>query len=280
MIIDVHTHIFPEQVMENREAYFKGEPAFELLYNSPKAKLAGASDIVSAMDSQGVERSVVFGFPWKEIATCRMHNDYILQAVRNFPDRLIGFCCIDPAHPDAAAEAHRCLKQGLSGLGELAFYDSGFTQASLQQLTPLMDLCREADLPVLIHTNEPVGHSYPGKSPMTLGELYRLIRTFPKNKIILGHWGGGLFFYHLMKKEVKETMANVYVDTAASPYLYDANIYRFAVEILGTEKILFGSDYPLLPPVRYFDQMRESGLSPVEIQQVSGLSAKRLLKLC
>lgn len=279
MIIDFHTHIFPEAVREDRGAYFKGEPAFELLYDSPKSKMVGAEEIVSAMDNQSVDRSVVFGFPWKDIATCRMHNDYVLDAVKKFPDRLIGFCCLDPAHPDAAEEAERCLKEGLSGLGELAFYDSGFSPKAVEQLSPLMALCREADLPVLIHTNEPVGHSYPGKSPMTLGELYRLIQTFPDNKIVLAHWGGGIFFYHLMKKEVKTALANVYVDTAASPYLYDPNIYRIALDILGPQKVLFGSDYPLLPPDRYFADMRKCGINPSEIQQISGLSAKELLKL-
>lgn len=279
MIIDVHTHIFPEAVRKGRKAFFKGEPAFELLYDSPKSKIVGAGEIVSAMDDQGVDRSVVFGFPWKNIDTCRMHNDYILDAVKNYPDRLIGLCCLDPAHPDAASEATRCLQEGLSGLGELAFYESGFSQKTIDQLAPLMALCREADLPVMIHTNEPVGHSYPGKSPMTLGELYRLIRTFPDNKIVLAHWGGGIFFFHLMKKEVKAALANVYVDTAASPYLYDANIYRIALNILGPEKILFGSDYPLLPPQRYFAEMHKSGLNPSEIQQISGLAAKELLKL-
>ena len=279
MIIDMHTHIFPDAIKDNREAYFKGEPAFKLLYNSPKSKVVGAEEIVSTMDAQGVDRSVVFGFPWKDIATCRMQNDYILEAVKQYPDQLIGLCCLDPAHPGAPAEAERCLKAGLSGLGELAFYDSGFTPESLEQLAPLMALCREADLPVLIHTNEPVGHSYPGKSPMTLREIYRLIQTFPDNKIVLAHWGGGIFFYHLMKKEVKDILANVYVDTAASPYLYDVDIYRLAVELLGADKILFGSDYPLLKPDRYFAQLRESGLSPSDVEQVSGLAAGRLLKL-
>jgi predicted TIM-barrel fold metal-dependent hydrolase len=279
MIIDFHTHIFPGTIRKNRAAYFKGETAFSLLYSSPKSKLAGAGTIVSAMDEQGVDRSVVFGFPWKDISICRMHNDYISEAVQRFPRRLIGFCCVDPFHPGAVAEVERCLKGGLSGVGELAFYESGFTRDSIEQLAPLLALCREADLPVLIHTNEPVGHAYPGKSPMTLGELYRLVQAFPDNKIVLAHWGGGLFFYHLMRKEVKAALSNVYVDTAASPYLYDTNIYRIAIEIFGAEKILFGSDYPLLPPERYFSQMHESGLSTLEIQQVSGETAARLLKL-
>lgn len=278
MIIDFHTHIFPRAVRENRAAFFRGESTFKLLYNAPKSQLVGAREIVSAMDAQGVDRSVVFGFPWKDMATCRMHNDYVLEAVAKYPDRLIGLCCIDPVHPDAATEAERCLKAGLSGLGELAFYDSDFTPALLDRLKPLMTMCRDADLPVLIHTNEPVGHSYPGKSPMTLGELYRFLQMFPENKIVLAHWGGGIFLFHLMKKEVKAALANVYVDTAASPYLYDAAIYRIAANILGPEKILFGSDYPLLPPSRYFAEMQESGLSPSDIQQISGLAAKRLLK--
>lgn len=280
MIIDFHTHIFPETVINHRKAFFKGEPAFELLYSSPRSRLIGAREIISEMDAQGVDRSVVFGFPWKNIQTMRMHNDYILDAVARFPKRLIGLCCVDPGHPEAHIEARRCLKEGLSGLGELAYYDAGFTLSSLRQLEPLMELCREADLPILIHTNEPVGRPYPGKSPMTLGELYRLILAFPKNKIVLAHWGGGIFFYHLMKKEVKVSFANVYVDTAASPFLYDPDIYAVAVKIIGPEKILFGSDFPLIAPERYFSEMSQGRLSPSEMQGVCGLNAKRLLKLC
>ncbi len=279
MIIDFHTHIFPEAVNQHREAYFKDEPAFELLYNSPRSKLVGAREIISTMDAQGIDRSVVFGFPWKRMETMRMHNDYILDAVKRFPERLIGFCCLDPGHPEAVTEARRCLEEGLCGLGELAFYNTGFTPAIIDQLQPLMSLCEEADVPVLIHTNEPVGHLYPGKAPMTLVEIYRLIQAFPENKIVLAHWGGGLFFFHLLKKEAKTALKNVYFDTAASPYLYDPKIYRTAADIITPEKILLGSDYPLLPPNRYFDEMRRSGLSSSEIRTISGMNAKQLLKL-
>lgn len=279
MIIDFHTHIFPETVRQHREAYFRGEPAFELLYRSPRSKLVGAGEIVAEMDAQQVDRSVVFGFPWKSMKTTRMHNDYILDAVRRFPKRLIGLCCLDPGHPEAVTEARRCLKAGLSGLGELAFYNAGFTPSIIEQLQPMMALCREADVPMLAHTNEPVGHYYPGKSPMTLNEIYRFVQAFPENKIVLAHWGGGLFFFHLLKNEVKSALKNVYVDTAASPFLYDPSIYRFAAEIFTPDKILFGSDYPLLPPVRYMDELHRSGLSPAQIRTVSGENAKRLLKL-
>jgi predicted TIM-barrel fold metal-dependent hydrolase len=183
-------------------------------------------------------------------------------------------------HPKAFEEAGRCLAGGLSGLGERAFYDTGFTPSVLDRLGPMMTLCLEKDLPVLIHTNEPVGHIYPGKSPLTLGELYRFIQMFPENKIVLAHWGGGIFFFHLMKKEVKAALTNIYVDTAASPFLYDPDIYKIAVDILGSEKILFGSDYPLLPPARYFSEMNRGGLSQSEYEKISGLNAQHLLKRC
>ena len=96
MIIDFHTHIFSKKIRENREKYFIPEPAFKLLYTSPKSKLLGVSEIISSMDEQGVDKSVIFGFPWKNSDIFREENDYILDAVERYPDRLIGLCCLDP----------------------------------------------------------------------------------------------------------------------------------------------------------------------------------------
>ena len=200
MIIDFHTHIFPKTIRENREAYFAGEPAFELLYSAAGSNLIGAGEIIDSMDQQGVDKSVVFGFPWKNAQTYSEHNDYILEAVARYPQRLIGFCCLDPFSRNAVFEAQRCLDAGLSGIGELAFYQSGIDPASLGKLAPLMGICRDRDLPLLIHTNEPVGHIYPGKTPNTLRQIYDLIKSFPENTIVLAHWGGGIFFSICLKK--------------------------------------------------------------------------------
>ncbi len=193
MIIDFHTHIFPPSIRADRGRYFPGEPAFELLYASPKSRLAGAAEIVAAMDAHGVDRSVVFGFPWTRPEIFRENNDYILEAVRRFPDRLMGMGCLDPFAEGAAREAERCLEGGLSGIGELAFYRSGIDAECLARLEPVMALCRERGVPVLIHTNEPIGHPYPGKTPNTLRQIYDLVRRFRANRIVLAHWGGGVF---------------------------------------------------------------------------------------
>lgn len=278
MIIDCHTHIFPRAIRENREGYFPAEPAFELLYSPSRSKLAGATAIIDAMDEQHIDMSVVFGFPWHDADTFEMHNDYILDTVSRYPQRLIGLGCFDPLSAHAAAEAERCMDNGLSGIGELAIYQSAMDDALLKRLEPIMGILKEKDLPLLIHTNEPIGHQYPGKAAMTLDQIDSIPERFPDNTIILAHWGGGIFFFNLLKKETKDHLENVYFDTAASPFLYDPLIYRIAVEIVGRSKVIFGSDFPLLHPQQYFDEMAEAGLSEDEMASVCGTNALRIFR--
>ena len=143
-----------------------------------------------------------------------------------------------------------------------------------------MEICLDKDLLFLIHTNEPVGHMYPGKTPNTLKQIYDLITTiFQKIKSFWRIGAEGSSFFNLLKKEVKERLKNVYFDTAASPFLYDPEIYRYATEIAGLDKILFGSDFPLLKPARYFIEFENAGLTQTQIDAVSGLNAAKLLKL-
>jgi predicted TIM-barrel fold metal-dependent hydrolase len=111
-----------------------------------------------------------------------------------------------------------------------------------------------------------------------LERFYELILSFPRLPILLAHWGGGLPFYELMP-EVAKAMANVYYDTAASPFLYSKKIYAIASKIVGAEKILFGTDFPLIRPQRYFQELEESGLSGEDREKILGLNLSRLLRL-
>jgi len=279
MIIDFHNHIFPSFFRDERATFFPDEPAFRELYGSASSRLVGRRELIRHMDEAGVQKAVVFGFPWSKDAHFRRHNDYIIEAVQQHPDRLIGFCCFSPHSPEAAVEAQRCLESGLSGIGELALYGSDITAEDISGLKDVMEVGARFDVPVLFHCNEPVGHAYPGKAPMTLRQLYLLLKTYPDNKFVLAHWGGGIFFFGMMKKEVKEVLKKTWFDTAASPYLYSPNIYRTACEIIGEDRILLGSDYPLLSPMRYFQEMTAAGLPSRTIQRISGENAARLLRI-
>jgi predicted TIM-barrel fold metal-dependent hydrolase len=105
-----------------------------------------------------------------------------------------------------------------------------------------------------------------------------IVQTMPKLM-------GGLFenlddaLYEMANKSDSNALQNVYFDTAASPYLYDQDVYRVACEVVGSEKILFGSDYPLLGPTRYFAEMAAAGISGSDRERICGGNAARLLKL-
>jgi predicted TIM-barrel fold metal-dependent hydrolase len=274
MIIDVHTHIFPPEVVDNRESFLQGEPAFASIYSDPKAPMVTAQGLLTAMDNEGVDQAWALGFPWVKEANSRFHNEYLASVVKEYPERLRGLGCIHPVAAWAQVEAARCLDMGLHGLGEIAFYS---TDLNIKALGPLCDLCALADKPLLLHTNEPVGHRYPGKAPMTLAALYGLIKAHPRTKLVLAHMAGGLFFYALLKKEMDIALRNVWIDTAAAPFLYQPKAYALAVDLMGAEKVLLGSDYPLLSVIRYRKELAEAGLSQSDMEAVMGENAARLI---
>jgi len=174
-------------------------------------------------------------------------------------------------------ELERCLSLGMRGVGELAFYRRGISPQEARRLSSLLAPLSGRGIPLLLHANEPVGHDYPGKSPEGLRSIYQLLLSLPDLTIILAHWGGGFFFYELMP-EVARAARNVFYDTAASPFLYHPRIYGIATCIIGPERILFGSDYPLISPARYFEELKRSRL-PVYVQaKIKGLNAKKLLR--
>jgi len=277
MIIDSHIHIFPPEVREKREDFFDREPAFRLLYSVRGSRLSGAEELIRNMDVEGIDKSVVFGFPWYSQDYFKRNNDYVMDVVERYRERLIGFSSFFPLAEGVEKELERCLKSGLSGIGELAFYASHIANDTLKAFRPIAEIARRYNVPILLHTNESVGHHYPGKTEMTLKEIYDLLQYLPDNKIILAHWGGGLFFYYLMKRDLKGLLKNTWFDTAASPYLYDKDVYSIALKILGPERILFGSDFPLLNPGRYFREMKEAGLPEDAIEKICGENAALLL---
>jgi predicted TIM-barrel fold metal-dependent hydrolase len=279
MIIDCHTHIYPPFIRNDREPLLKSDPAFHLLYSSAKAKLVGATALIEQMDRSGVDQTVVFGFPWSDPEIMRRHNQYIGEAASRYPDRLLPFVCVNPRVSTASAEVERCLAGGMLGVGELAFYTEILDSTAVNILEPIASCCRDYQVPLMIHTNERVGHWYPGKAEASLKVIYELIQAFPDNRFILCHWGGGLFIYELLKKEAREVLSQVAYDTAASPFLYDPAIYSVAVQIIGVQRILFGSDYPLLLPDRYFEEMAAAGLTEEEQSWIKGRSAGEWLNL-
>lgn len=279
MIIDCHTHIFPEEVRKDREAFCKRDEGFSSIYKDSTSKMVGVDDLIASMDESGIDRSVICGFPWSQPDLCSLHNQYLMASASRYPNRLIVFVMLLFSNPDwSGKELDRAVKGGARGVGEIAFYRDEMTSQDIHSMKPILTQMEKQGIPLLLHTNETIGHSYPGKGRTPLERFFELILSFSNLPIILGHWGGGLPFYELMP-EVAKGMVNVYYDTAASPFLYSKKIYEIVREIVGIEKIFFGTDFPLISPRRYFKELEESSLSKQDQEKILGLNFSRLFAI-
>ena len=280
MIIDFHAHIFPPKIKNDRTDYLARDRGFDELYSNPAAKIATAEDLVASMDEAGIDASVALNFGWSDPELCRETNDYIMESSTRFPKRLYGFGMVQPTSGERAVdEIKRCAKGGLKGIGELRSDAQGFDLNDKETMTPLVEAMVKNDMTLLTHASEPLGHEYPGKGTITPDIIFRFAASFPKLKLVCAHWGGGLPFFALMP-EVKKAVANVYFDTAASLFLYNAQIFNQAVAIVGPEKILFGTDYPLLSPTRVMKEIKPLKLGKETERLILGGNAEKLLDIC
>ncbi len=279
MIVDAHCHILPASFPGRHRKLLEQDATFAELFPQPGGRMATVEDLLKAMNSAGIDRSVIAGFGWTNPKVAREVNDYIIHAVTQYPEQLTGFCSINPAWGAAAlAEVERCAAAGLRGIGELHPDTQDFDLTDPTQLAPLMGLARSLGLPVLLHASEPVGHQYPGKGKTTPDRVYQFIRNFPGNPIICAHWGGGLAFYGLMP-ELRGELENVFFDTAASPFLYRPEVFSVAAQTIGADRILFGTDFPLIQQRRLLAQVENSGLEANSQAAILGGNAARLLGL-
>lgn len=279
MIIDFHTHVLPPRIKEDRSPYVNADPAFAQIYSSEKATIATAEDLIDSMDRDGVDVSVVVNYSWTTHELCVETNDYILESVTRYPDRVFGFCAVNSYTDDISLkEIERCARAGVKGVGELRPDTQSVDFTDKDIIKPFVDIIRKHNLIVLTHASEPLGHIYNGKGSATPELLYRLIANFNDMPVVCAHWGGGLPFYALMP-EVRKALKNVYFDTAISPFLYRPEIYRHVSEIIGADKILFGSDYPVLPASRLLKEIDEIGLPEEDKEKILAGNARRLLNI-
>lgn len=277
MIIDFHTHVLPPRIKENRSHYVDTDPAFAQIYSGEKVKIATAEDLIESMDRDGVDVSVIVNYGWSTHELCVETNDYILESITRFPRRLFGFCAVSSYTDDASLdEIERCVRAGARGVGELRPDTQSADFTHKESMEPFVDLLRKHGLILLTHASEPVGHIYPGKGAATPGILYEFIVNFPDLPIVCAHWGGGLPFYALMP-EVRQALEDVYFDTAVSPFLYRPEIYRHVTQLVGADRVLFGSDYPVLPASRLLREIDTVGLSEEDRMEILSGNARRLL---
>ena len=290
MIIDCHTHAYPAEVAARPRAWAeaRGEPHWaELVDPTDRKSIQGWSDpdnMLAAMDAAGVDRAVLLGWYWENESTCRWHNAAMAEWISQAPERFTGFAAIHPGG-SVREQLESAKDLGFRGVGELHLGVQGWDIGS-DNWQSLADWCVREGWPVNFHVTEAAGVPQPGSVATPLAWFVRIAQQAPELKMILAHWGGGLPFF-TQNPRLRKHLDNIYYDTAASPLLYEPSVFRCVVDLVGANRVLFGSDYPLrLYPrerkspdmLRYVEAVRnDAKLSPEECERIMGENFARLL---
>lgn len=274
-IIDAHVHIYPEFLKKERDRIAAREPWFELLTSSKVQKWGTAEELVAAMDEAGITQSRATTFAFRDQGLCREMNDYVLEAAKRFPGRIVPLAVVSPLRPGAAEEAERAFDAGAAGLGELFPDGQGFDLQDAAALRGICGVCLERGKPLMIHTAEQAGHQYAGKGAYGAREAAAFCRNFPMVKVTFAHFGGGLWAFEAMP-EMRLLLANASYDTAAWPWLYEPQIIDAIFAAGAGDKIMFGSDWPILKFPRYEKLIGETRLSEGDKEKLLGGNAARI----
>lgn len=275
MIIDAHVHVLPESLRTRRDVIAAADPWFRMCHSGDR-EIATVDDLLAVMDADGIERAICLGWPFADPRLCVQVNDAAAAAQHAHPDRITAFGIVNPSHPGAPEEVRRCADLGICGIGELNCDAQRFAldDSSVMELAALS---AELSLPWNLHCSEPVGHAYAGKGSATPEKIASFAEGHPDLDLICAHLGGGLPFYAHMP-EIERLCRRLWFDTAAAPFLYSPTAYRSVIDLVGADRLLYGSDYPLLRAGRYLDAFAQAELTDSERDTVLGTAAAALLK--
>lgn len=197
-------------------------------------------DLVESMDRNGIDLAVVIARPTEHlrIEELRALHDRTAEAVAREQGRLVGFCWAAPRLGEAGVvEVRRCLRE--LGYAGIKFHPSQERfNIDDDELVPYAELAREHGVPVTVHTQLAVRGSEPWR-------MLPLAERFPDVTFVMAHLGGdGGMVQTLSAAKIAAECPNIAVEVSTTVTDPGATYFGPA-EILGPERVLFGSDAPL-----------------------------------
>ena len=279
-IIDAHSHLWlwqdthwdgkPIRTLTNGRSFFLGEEVQML----PPFMIDGrntAEVFLSNMDYAQVSAAVVV----QEFID-GIQNDYLAEVMQKYSDRFFVFGMVDYLHDGFFAQAQTLLGQGFRGLAIPGHRLLGRSLASdeMIRMFRLME-SRGALLSITLADGD-----------RQVEELQEVITECPKLKIAIGHLGNESW----RRQILLACHENVYVETGGITWLYNSEFYPFpsavraireAAELVGMEKLMWGSDYPrtitaITYRMSYDFLVKSDAFSEDEKRQLLGLNAQRL----
>lgn len=195
-------------------------------------------------------------------------NDEVIAAVRAHPDRIAGWCYLNPGYArESLAEMDRCIRgEGLIGV---KLYNQYFMDEPV--LFPIVERTVEWGVPLLIHAGKPSRAQDRAAQPRISDgtHIAALARRFPEAMIIEGHIGGGGDWEWSLKAVTD--VPNVFLDTSGS--VVDAGMVDRCLAALGHHRLLFGTDMSYEEGV---GKVLGSALSEDQREDVFWRNARRL----
>ncbi len=229
--------------------------------------------LIGEMDAANIERAVIRA--WASPDGWIITNDEIADLVQRFPDRFLGLATVDLRRPvEAVNELRRAVNDlGLRGLHMLPWIWN--LPPNDKHYYPLYVACIDLGIPFCLqvgHTG-PLRPSDPGRPIPYVDEV---ALTFPDLTIIGGHIG-----YPWTDEMIGLAWKypNVYIETSAYLPRFYPPTFRTFMNGQGKNKVMFGTNYPMLSPSRCRAQLKELGLKPEVEEKFLRLNALKAFGL-
>lgn len=196
--------------------------------------------LIEAADALGIEklcvsRPIPGGSPSPE--EFRGMNNVVIEAMRRYPDRLLGYAFVNPGYSrEAMAEMERCI--GEHGMIGIKLYNQYYI--SDPAVYPVIEKAIEMKAVILSHAGKAMDPVTRANQPFLSDGTHfaKVARIYPEATFIQGHIGGGGDWEWTIK--ALRGVPNVYLDTSGS--VVDDGMIEMAVRELGVERILFATD--------------------------------------
>ncbi len=289
MAIDSHIHLYPPHVYQDLSAWAKafGEKYWLSCVRPRKGKSLQAwknvNELLTDMDQAGIEKVVILAWYWENQDSCEENLSWQIEWLKAHPDRFIAFAPFNANGGQIALDQLQlAFDVGFKGIGELNPPAQGYRYDD-PYLMKALKLAALHEAAVNFHVTDPTTHDYPGKIETPFSTLLDLARDHPSNQFIFAHLGG----CEPLRSD-EPIPGNVAFDTAACPLLYKESKYREFCDKVGSDRLLFGTDYPLrvfprdenAPDFQApLDELRQSGLTDAELEAITKTNAERIFNL-
>lgn len=227
MIIDFHTHCFPDEIAAN------AVPALAKKSGIQPMSSGTVDGLKSSMQTNGITHSVVLSIATKPTQTEKINN----WAAGTQRDNLFCFGSIHPLYENWKAELKRVRGLGLKGIKFHPEYQDFYVDD--EAMFPIYDYAFEQGLVVLFHAGGDLGYIPPFHC--TPERLELLVSRFKGGKIIAAHMGG-FSYWDEVEKHLKGK--DIYLDTSFAVGVMEDEQAKRMIRSHGYQRILFGSDSP------------------------------------